>query len=318
MGNLKVSIVTVSFNSLGTISDTVKSVLSQSYSNIEYIIVDGSSTDGTVELIKSYGSRISKFISEPDKGIYDAINKGIKLATGDIIGILNADDFFYDNDVISKVVQAFQAEEIDAINKGILLSTGDIVGILNSDDFFYDSDVIKTVASAFQKNHIDAVYGDVEFFDSMKPSKIVRYYSSKYFNPNKFKFGFMPAHPTFYVKRKLFEKLGYYKTDYEIAADYELLLRFFLIHQISYKYLEMPFVSMRTGGVSNKSILSNFTLNREIARACKENGIKTNYLNIYSKYFVKIFEFFGNRSIRRSNIPPDPHQEGNFIIDLIF
>ena len=105
----------------------------------------------------------------------------------------------------------------------------------------------------------------------------------------------MPAHTSFYVKRELFEKLGYYKTDYKIAADFELLIRYLYINQISYKYLEMPFVSMRTGGVSNKSICSNYTLNKEIARACKENGIQTNYIYIYSKYFIKLFEFFGNK-----------------------
>ena len=253
MINISVSIITVSYNSIRTISDTIKSVLSQTYPNIEYIIVDGSSTDGTIELINSFGTSISKFISEPDNGIYDAINKGIKLATGDIVGILNSDDFFYDNNVIERLVGAFKEHEIDA------------------------------------------VFGDAQFVDPVKTSKIVRYYSSKYFNTGKFKFGFMPAHTSFYVKRELFEKLGYYKTDYKIAADFELLIRYLYINQISCKYLEMPFVSMRTGGVSNKSIRSNFILNKEIARACKENEIKTNFIYIYSKYFIKLFEFFGNK-----------------------
>jgi len=247
-----ISIITVSYNSKGTITDTIKSVLAQTYTEIEYIIIDGSSTDGTVKLIESFGSRISKFTSEPDKGIYDAINKGIRLSTGNIIGILNSDDFFYDNNVIQKVVDAF------------------------------DTDVI------------DAVYGDVKFVDPTNILKVVRNYSSKHFNPEKFKFGFMPAHPSFYVKRDLFGKHGFYKTDYKIAADFELLVRFMYVNHIRCKYIEMPFVSMRTGGVSNKSILSNITLNKEIARACKENGIHTNYFNIYSKYFTKIFEFFGN------------------------
>ena len=261
MTNLLVSIITVSYNSVGTISDTIKSVLAQTYPNIEYIIIDGFSTDGTIELINSYGKSISKFVSEPDKGIYDAINKGIKLAAGDIIGILNSDDFFYDNNVIERV------------------------------------------AVAFEENEIDAVFGDVQFVDPEKTSKIIRYYSSKNFNPAKFKFGFMPAHPSFYVKRELFEKLGYYKTDYKIAADYELLIRFLYVNQIKYKYIEMPFVSMRTGGVSNKSICSNVTLNKEIARACKENGIHTNYLYIYSKYFLKMFEFLGNHNTTNYPIP---------------
>lgn len=251
MLNPKISIITVCYNSIKTISDTIYSVLSQTYPNIEYIVVDDASTDGTIELVKSYGNKISRFKSEPDNGIYDAINKGIRLATGDIVGILNSDDFFYDNMVIEKIVRTF----------------------IESD--------------------IDAVYGDVQFVTPDNTSKVVRYYSSKHFNPGKFKYGFMPAHPGFYVKRELFEKLGYYKLDYKIAADFELMVRFLYVNQIKCKYLEMIFVSMRTGGVSNRSLLSNYTLNEEIARACRENGIRTNYFNIYSKYITKVFEYFG-------------------------
>jgi len=251
MIKLRVSIITVSYNNVGTIADTINSVLSQSYANIEYIIIDGASSDGTTELVTSFGQRISKFISAPDTGMYDALNKGIGLATGDIVGILNSDDFFYDNNVIEKVV------------------------------------------SAFDESDIDAVFGDVQFVDPVKTSKIVRYYSSKKFNSSRFRFGYMPAHPSFYVRRELFEKIGYYKTDYKIAADFELVIRFLFINKVRYKYLEMPFISMRMGGLSNKTISSNYILNKEIARACKENGIKTNFIFIYSKYFTKIFEFFG-------------------------
>jgi glycosyltransferase involved in cell wall biosynthesis len=249
-----ISVITVTYNCKGTIIDAIESVLSQTYPNIEYIIIDGSSSDGTIELIQSFRNKINIFISEPDKGMYDAINKGIRLSTGHIIGILNSDDLFYDDNVIQKV------------------------------------------ADAFENNEIDAVYGDVQFVDRAKLLKIVRYYSSKHFNPEKFKFGFMPAHPSFYVKREFFGKFGYYKTDYKIAADFELLVRFMNVNHIRCKYMEMPFVSMRPGGISNKSILSNIILNKEIARACKENGIHTNYFNISSKYFTKIFEYFGNRS----------------------
>jgi glycosyltransferase involved in cell wall biosynthesis len=253
MSEFSVSIITVSYNSSRTISDTINSVLNQTYQNIQYIVIDGSSTDGTIEIIKSFSNRISKFVSEPDKGIYDAINKGIKLATGDIIGILNSDDFFYDDFVVEKIVNAF-----------------------------IESDT-------------DTVIGDVQFVDPKKTSRVVRYYSSKKFNPLKFKYGFMPAHPSFYAKRGLFEKLGYYKTDYKIAADYELLIRFLYINKIKYRYLEMPFVSMRTGGVSNNSLSSNWLLNKEIVRACRENDIYTNYLFVYSKYFLKLSELFGRR-----------------------
>jgi glycosyltransferase involved in cell wall biosynthesis len=248
-----ISIITVSYNSRGTIIDTIKSVLSQTYPEIEYIIIDGVSVDGTKEIIDSFKDRISKYIREPDTGLYDAINKGIRIATGDIIGVLHSDDFFYDNNVVEKI------------------------------------------AKAFYKNDIDAVFGDVRFIDRYNLSKTVRYYSSKHFKPLKFRFGFMPPHPSFYVKRELFEKLGYYKTNYKIAADFELEMRFLLTNHVRYSYLELPFVSMRTGGISNKSIFSNITLNKEIFKACRENGVRTNYFFIYSKYFTKIFQFFGKK-----------------------
>ena len=251
---MRVSIITVSFNSEFTIEDTISSVLAQTYPEIEYIIIDGGSTDGTRDVINSFGTKITKFISESDNGMYDALNKGIRLASGDIVGILNSDDFFYNSMVIEKIVKTF----------------------LNNDT--------------------EAVIGDVQFVDPLNNAKINRYYSSRNFNPSKFRFGFMPAHPGFYVKRDLFEKYGYYKIDYEIAADYELIMRFLLTNNVSYKYLEIPIVSMRTGGISNKSLKSNYILNKEIARACRENGIYTNYAFIYSKYLLKFSEFLGNRN----------------------
>lgn len=246
---MKISIITAAYNSASTIRDTILSVKGQSYPCIEYIVIDGASTDGTQEILNSFGASIDKFVSEPDKGIYDAINKGINLATGDIIGILNSDDFFYNNSVVERI-----SEE-------------------------------------FTRYNPDAVYGDIRFVNSK--SETIRYYSSKNFHPGKFRFGFMPAHPSFYARRELFEKYGLYKTDYKIAADYELLIRFLYGNRIKTRYIEMPFVSMRRGGVSNKSMLSNITLNREILRACRENGINTNYLYIYSKYLTKIFEYRG-------------------------
>jgi glycosyltransferase involved in cell wall biosynthesis len=258
MTDILISVITVSYNCADTISDTIDSVLSQTYTSVEYIIIDGGSTDGTTEIIKSYGDRISKFISAPDNGIYDAINKGIKIATGDI------------------------------------------VGVLHSDDFFCNDNILGIVAAAFVENETDAVFGDIRFVDQKNISKVVRYYSSKNFRISRFRFGYMPAHPSFYVRRQLFEKLGYYKTDYKIAADYELVLRYLLINSIRYIYLNLPFVSMRTGGVSNRSLRSHITLNSEIARACKENGVYTNYVLIYLKYFTKIFEFGGNRISRNT------------------
>jgi glycosyltransferase involved in cell wall biosynthesis len=250
---LKISIITVSYNSKATIADTIASVASQTYSNIEHIIIDGASSDGTIEIIISFGSKVSKFITEPDKGIYNAMNKGIGIANGDIIGILNSDDYLSDNFVI------------------------------------------ETIVKGFQKYNIDAIYGDVKFIDPRNTKRVVRYYSSKSFHPKKFKYGIMPAHPSFYVKKSLYETIGLYKEDYKIAADYELLIRFFKKGLIKIKYIPIPFVSMRTGGISNKSLKSCYILNKEILRACRDNGINTNIFNIYSKYFIKIFEFFRNQ-----------------------
>jgi glycosyltransferase involved in cell wall biosynthesis len=252
MSSPLISVITVSYNSAATISDTIDSVLGQTYPDIEYIVIDGASTDGTIEIVRSYGLKISKFLSEPDKGIYDAINKGIAISTGDIVGIVNSDDVFFDRQVIGKV------------------------------------------AVSFSENDVDAVYGDAIFVSPENTSRIVRYYSSKTFQPGMFRFGFMPAHPSFYIKREFFDRLGFYKTDYKIAADFELLLRFIYVSRIRCKYMEMPFVSMRMGGTSNKSLKSNITLNREILRACRENSVKTGYFLIYLKYFFKVFEFLGN------------------------
>jgi len=248
---VKISIITVVLNNAECIEECIKSVLDQTYKNIEYIVVDGGSTDGTVEIIKKYENKIAKWISEPDRGIYDAMNKGIKLATGEIVGMLNSDDFYASNDVIS------------------------------------------TVVKEFQKKNVDSVFADLVFVKRDDINKIVRYYKSSNFSPKKFGYGWMPAHPTFFAKREVYEKYGVFKLKYKIAADYELLLRFLGKYHISYSYIPKVFIKMRTGGQSTKNFKSNWILNKEIISACAENGIKTNYLKVYSKYFVKILELFG-------------------------
>jgi len=250
---LNISIITVVRNNKETIKDAIESVLNQNYKNIEYIIIDAVSTDGTVEIVKNYGNKISKFVSEPDKGLYDAMNKGIKLATGDIVGILNSDDLYIDNTVISKVVNAFEEQKVDAI------------------------------------------FADLIFVHPNNLNKTVRHYSSEKFHPSKFAYGWMPAHPTFFVKKGCYEKYGLYKTDYKIAADYELLTRFLHRYKISYYYLPEILIKMRTGGISTQNLKSNWILNKEIIRACAENDIKTNMLKISLKYFQKVFELIGNK-----------------------
>ncbi len=250
---MRVSIITVVYNNESTIGDSILSVQQQNYGNIEHIIVDGYSTDNTMEIINSKIDNKAIVISESDDGMYDAMNKGIKIASGDIIGILNADDIFYDENVISKI------------------------------------------AKKFATNNIEALYGDVVFVKQNNTEEILRYYSGKKFKPYKFAYGFMPPHPSFYAKKEVFEKHGYYKTNYKIAADYEILIRFLAIKKIKTAYLNLPMVKMRMGGVSNKDLKSVHTLNTEIVRACRENNIKTHILIIYMKYFIKIFEFILHR-----------------------
>ena len=249
---MKVSIVTATYNSAATIQQCIASMQQQDFADIEHIIVDGASKDDTLQIIKDSGHR-GPLISEPDKGIYDAMNKGIKLATGDI------------------------------------------VGILNSDDFFYNEKVISTIAAYFTEHDVEAIVADIIFIRKENEDKVHRHYSGKKWRPSKFAWGYMPPHPSFFVKRHLFEELGFYKTDYQIAADYELLIRYLLVHKIRWSYLPMVTTKMLPGGASTKNLNSIITLNREIARACKENGVYTNYGMIYSKYFFKPFEFLGKR-----------------------
>ena len=254
---MKISIITVCFNSVKTIESTIQSVIQQSYVDLEYIIIDGGSTDGTIELINKYDNIIFKWISEVDKGIYDAMNKGISFATGDIIGILNSDDSFYNNDVVSEIASVFLSNNI-----------------------------------------LDAVIGNIVFINNR--NNIIRNYTSKNWNTNMFAWGFMPPHPSFFCKRYLFEYFGAYKTDYKIAADFEILLRFLHIHKISFKYISLITTKMRMGGASTKNFKSIFTINKEIRRACLENQIYTNYIMIYLKYFSKIFEFL---NFKKQNLP---------------
>lgn len=252
--SVKISIITVTYNSGETLRDTIESVLSQSYPDFEHIIVDGESKDNTVNIIREYEPKYKgrlKWISEPDKGIYDAMNKGIKMATGEIIGILNSDDFFTSNDILSKIVSNL--------------------------------------------NDADAIYGDVHYVNNNDLKKSVRYYSSANFTREKMKMGFMPAHPSFYCKKKIFDKVGLYDTSFRIAADFDFLLRAIYIHNIKTSYLPYDFVTMRTGGASTNGFKSHKKIILEHLKAYKKNGIKSNLFIDSLRYFSKIKEIYGSK-----------------------
>ena len=249
--NMKISIITVVYNGGSTIVDTMKSVLSQTYHDIEYIVVDGCSTDETVDRVKEYAPLFDgrmKWVSEKDRGLYDAMNKGIAMSTGDVVGILNSDDFFTANDVIERVAEAFKTSEIDA------------------------------------------VYGDIHFVRDGNLNKCVRYYSSKRFHPRWLRYGFMPAHPSFYARREVYQRAGGYKTDYAIGSDYEMMVRLFYRHHIRAKYLPFDFVTMRTGGTSTRNLRSRQQLIKDDVRGCRENGLYTNSALISLKFLYKVFE----------------------------
>jgi glycosyltransferase involved in cell wall biosynthesis len=248
LSTLKISIITVTYNSEKTINETLESVFRQNYANIEHIIVDGGSVDDTIDIVRSYGSNIEKFISEPDEGIYDAMNKGISLASGDVIGILNSDDFYINEFVIEKVAKEFEKK-------------------------------------------IDCLYADLVYVRAGNLNKTVRYYDSGRFSPSKFSHGWMPAHPTFFVKKDVYNKYGAFRTDLKIAADFDLMIKFLYTHNLVYSYIKEPIIKMRIGGVST-SFSSIWINNIETLRVCKDNGIKTNIFKILSKYPEKILGLF--------------------------
>lgn len=222
----KISIVTVCYNSEKTIADTLNSVCQQQGVDVEHILIDGVSKDATLDIIKQYPS-VSLLVSEPDNGIYDAMNKGIKRASGDIIGTLNADDFYADNNVL------------------------------------------QTVEDIFQDTSIDACYADLVYVKEDDVSKVVRYWKSVEYKPGLFKSGWMPAHPTFFVRRSAYEKYGLFDLSYQIAADFELLFRLIEKSKIKTKYIPKVLVTMRLGGTTNKSFTNICIQNNEIVKTLR-------------------------------------------------
>jgi len=247
---LKVSIITITYNSESTLVETIDSVLSQTYKDIEYIIIDGASTDDTGSIVHSYKDKITKFVSEKDNGLYDALNKGIAMATGDVIGILHSDDFYINHHTIENVVNTFKT------------------------------------------HHADAVYADLFYVDKEDTSKVHRKWKSGLYKHGMFMHGWMPPHPTFFVKRSVYEKYGSFNLDLVSAADYELMLRFIHKHKIKLAYLPEFIIKMRVGGKSNVSIKNRIRANNEDKKAWKMNGLKPHFYTLYVKPLRKIIQLF--------------------------
>ncbi len=250
---MKLSIITVVLNNKAYIEDCIHRVLDQTYKNIEYIIVDGSSTDGTVEIIKKYEKFISKWISESDNGVYDAMNKGIQISSGDIIGTLNADDFYPHHEVLAKVAEVFSQESVDSC------------------------------------------YGDLDYVDSFDTRKIIRCWRSGHYIANRFYWGWMPPHPTFFVRRRIYEQYGVFNLELGTAADYELMLRFLLRHKIKTHYIPEVLIKMRTGGISNISIKNRLVANDMDRYAWRVNGLRPYPWTLILKPLRKINQYFFNK-----------------------
>ncbi len=256
---MKISIITAVHNNKLHIGDCVNSVLAQTYPDIEYIVVDGGSTDGTMEIVSrltSGSSRLARVLSEPDNGIYDALNKGIKLATGDVIGFLHSDDIYAGSSVIGKV------------------------------------------AAAMGQSSADSCYGDLLYVARDDTERIIRYWRSRPFEKGLFKKGWMPPHPTFFVKKKIYDRYGVFNTDFKIASDYELMLRLLEKENISTWYIPEVLIKMRTGGASSRNLKNIIIKTAEDYRAWKANALKHKFYTIPFKNLSKIPQFFSRKGVR--------------------
>lgn len=248
MRRLKVSIVTAVYNGESSIVATLKSVASQDYPNIEHIVVDGDSNDMTPALVQANSDRISEFISERDTGVYDAFNKGLRRATGDVVAYLNCGDTYVFPDVVSRIIGALSREGVQA------------------------------------------AFADVLIVDSKDWNCVIRRYSSRKFAPKFMAFGLMPAHPTLFLHRKIYERVGGYNTDFRIAGDFELCIRVFLKAATRYYYLNYPVVRMPTGGLSNRGWRSKFAITNEMLEACKINDVQSSYAKLCLRFPLKFLE----------------------------
>ena len=245
----RISIITVSYQSVRTLERSLQSVAAQTWPAREHILIDGGSTDRTVDLARRHSASLAEIVSEPDKGIYDAMNKGVARASGDVIGFLNSDDWFVDDEVLAEVAQAFADPQVDA------------------------------------------VFGNVDFVRADAPDRVVRVYNSGRFRPELLPSGWMPAHPGLFFRRSVFERVGKFKTDYKIAADFDFIVRAFSTARLKYTYLPRTLVRMQLGGASTSGFASTLLLNREMMRVLRENDVPTSWPKLLSRYFVKILQY---------------------------
>jgi glycosyltransferase involved in cell wall biosynthesis len=243
-----ITLITVVFNGAATLEHTIRSVIEQTYDNVEHIIIDGGSTDATLDILRKYQDDIDYWVSKEDAGIYDAMNKGIVLARGDYIGMLNSDDYFANPSALEKIT------------------------------------------TCLKEGNVDAVFSCLDIVDPANLDRLVRKYRISRFSPFMLRIGIMPPHPTFYCKKSCYEKAGPYRTDYRIAADFEMLVRLLLKYQITWKFIDETTVKMRSGGLSSSGIKSNWIVNREIIRACTENGLYTNMFMLTLKLPIRLLE----------------------------
>lgn len=314
---MKITLITACYNSAGTIRTAMESVFAQRGVDVEYIVVDGGSTDGTVEIVEEFSHREHKghkevfefkWISEKDEGMYDAINKGIKMATGDVVGILNADDMLEGEDTLAHVVEGFNAEvqsRIPPPKSRPLTEVVETVAKHQAAGFSPSTTKCSLTDSGAEckggtknisggEDRVEAVYADVRFVkDDLNTT--VRYYSAKRWKPWMLQWGKMPLHPSVYIRREVFERLGGYKLGYQISADFELMVRFLCRNRIRTAYLPESVVKMRMGGKSTKNWKANVLLNVENVRANRENGYFSCFAMMLPKYLFKIWGFVFKR-----------------------
>jgi glycosyltransferase involved in cell wall biosynthesis len=279
---MKVSLITVSYNSARTIADTLKSVQSQTYKDIEYIVVDGNSSDGTIEIVKQFLDDSQDTMQGRTEGALQDLSEDL---SKNLINIAS-------QGVVTKFLCERDKGIYDAMNKGLAMATGEVIGVLNSDDFYCSNDVIEEVVRAFQQNNADCLYGDLNYVDPLDTSKIVRKWRSGSFRKENFFKGWMPPHPTFFVRKTCYEKFGKFDTQFKSAADYELMLRFLFKESCSAMHLPKVMIHMRAGGVSNVSLKNRIRANREDRLAWKINGLKPKWFTLLRKPLSKLIQYF--------------------------